>query len=149
LDVWLRFGYGDFEVPYESRIPATSSTYDPETSIFTRIFRDPAAEKAAFSLVSDYGLKRVSGSPGLFNLRARVDVFDFLMRYLPTAAAGGFEIYGEENIKHVRVNRNRPAISFRISSGIDWFDLQAVVQYGDMEVSLPTYAGHSNAGKLY
>jgi non-specific serine/threonine protein kinase len=136
LNVWLRFGYGEFEVPYEPRTPVTSSDYDPETSTFTRIFRDPEAEKAAFSQVSQYGLKRASGTAGLFNLRARVDVIDFLMRYVPKALAGGFEIYGEENIKNVRVNRNRPAISFKISSGIDWFDLQGVVNYGDLEVPL-------------
>jgi non-specific serine/threonine protein kinase len=136
LEIWLKFGYGDFEVPYESRIPATSSEYDPDTATFTRVFRDPAAEKAAFRLASTFGLKRVTGSPGLFNLRARVDVVDFLMRYIPKAIAGGFEIYGEENIKNVRVNRNRPVISFRISSGIDWFDLQGLVRYGDVEVSL-------------
>jgi non-specific serine/threonine protein kinase len=136
FEVQLKFGYGDFEVPYESRIPTTSSAYDSETSTFTRIFRDAAAEKAAFTHVSDFGLKRVTGSPGLFNLRAKVDVFDFLVRYIPRAVAGGFEIYGEENIKNVRVNRNRPTISFKISSGIDWFDLQGVVNYGELEVSL-------------
>jgi non-specific serine/threonine protein kinase len=136
LEVWLRFGYGDFEVPYEARVPAMSSDYDPGEATFTRIYREPAAEKAAFSLVSKLGLKRVSGSPGLFNLRARVDAVDFLMRYVPKAIAGGFEIYGEENLKNVRVNRNKPVITFRISSGIDWFDLQGVVKYGDIEVSL-------------
>ncbi len=136
LEVWLRFGYGDFEVSFESRIPETSSTYDSETSTFTRIFRDVQAEKTAFGSVSDYGLKRVTGTPGLFNLRAKVDVVDFLMRYIPKAVAGGFEIYGEENIKNVRINRNQPKISFNISSGIDWFDLQTVIAYGDQQVPL-------------
>jgi non-specific serine/threonine protein kinase len=136
LDVWLKFGYSEFEVPYESRIPATSSAYDPETSTFTRIFRDAAAEKAAFSNVSDYGLKRATGSPGLFNLRSKVDVVDFLLRYIPKATAGGFEVYGEENIKNVRINRNTPTISFHISSGIDWFDLETEISYGDQQVSL-------------
>jgi len=136
LDIWLKFGYGDFEVPYESRIPETSSAYDPETATFTRIFRDPVAEKEAFSCASDYGLKRVTGSVGLLNLRAKVDVIDFLMRYIPKAVAGGFEVYGEENIKNVRVNRNLPTISFNISSGIDWFDLEGIVKYGDLQVPL-------------
>jgi non-specific serine/threonine protein kinase len=136
LDVWLKFGYAEFEVPYESRIPTTSSDYDPDTSIFTRIFRDAAAEKAAFASVSEFGLKRATGSPGLFNLRAKVDVVDFLMRYIPKATAAGFEVYGEENIKNVRINRHPPTISFNISSGIDWFDLQADISYGDQRVSL-------------
>ncbi|RME76821.1 MAG: DEAD/DEAH box helicase, partial [Chloroflexi bacterium] len=35
-----------------------------------------------------------------------------------------------------RVNRNRPTLSLNVSSGIDWFDLQAVVKFGDVEASL-------------
>jgi non-specific serine/threonine protein kinase len=136
LEVWLKYGYGDFEVAYESRIPDTSSAYDPDTSTFTRIFRDAQAEKAAFTSVSKFGLKRVTGNPGLFHLRSRVELLDFLVRYIPRAISGGFEIYGEENIKNVRINRSQPVISFRISSGIDWFDLNGVVHYGDVEVSL-------------
>ncbi|NCP85840.1 DEAD/DEAH box helicase family protein [bacterium] len=136
LNVWLKFGYEKFEVPYESRIPETSSTYDVETATFTRIFRAADVEKAAFSQVSNFGLKRVTGSVGLFNLRAKVDVIDFLMHYVPKAVAAGFEVYGEENIKNVRINRHQPTISFNISSGIDWFDLNTVIQYGDLPVAL-------------
>jgi non-specific serine/threonine protein kinase len=136
LDVWLKFGYGEFEVSYESRTPETSSAYDPETATFTRIFRDEKTEKDMFGRVSEYGLKRVTGSSGLFNLRAKVDIVDFLMRYIPKAVADGFEIYGEENIKNVRINRNKPTISFNISSGIDWFDLKTVINYGELPVSL-------------
>ncbi len=136
LDVWLKFGYGNFEVSYETRTPETSSAYDQETSVFTRIFRDAQAEKEMFGHVSDYGLKRVSGSNGLFNLRTKVDIVDFLMRYIPKAAADGFEIFGEESIKSVRINRHKPTISFNISSGIDWFDLKTVINYGELPVSL-------------
>ncbi len=136
LDVWLKFGYAEFEVPYASHIPPVSSNFDPETTLFTRIFRNAAAEKAAFSSVSDFGLKRATGSPGLFNLRAKVDVVDFLLRYIPRATAAGFEVYGEENIKNVRINRHTPTISFNISSGIDWFELGTDIRYGDQQVSL-------------
>lgn len=136
LEVGLRFGYGAYEVAYEARTPAVTSEYDPASSTFTRIYRDVAQEQEAFSQVSSFGLKRASGQPGIFNLRARVDVVDFLMRYVPAAVKAGFEVYGEGNIKNVRVNRNQPKISFSISSGIDWFDLQAVVNYGDLAVPL-------------
>ncbi|GAB4502688.1 MAG: DEAD/DEAH box helicase [Anaerolineales bacterium] len=135
LNVWLKFGYEKFEVSCESRIPDTSFTYDAEENTFVRIFRAADVEKIAFSQASEFGLKRVTGNTGLFNLRARVDVIDFLMRYVPKALAAGFEVYGEENIKNVRINRNKPSISFNISSGIDWFDLNTVIQYGDLPVA--------------
>ena len=136
LEVTLKFGYGKFEVPYESRIPESTADYDMKTVTFTRIFRDAQAEKDAHAKVSDYGLKRATGFPGLFHLRAKVDVVEFLVRHAPKAAADGFEIYGQENIKNVRVNHHTPTISFNISSGIDWFDLQTVIQYGDVPVAL-------------
>jgi len=136
LEVTLKFGYGEFEVPYESRIPVSSASYDLQTVTFSRIFRDADAEKKAYGQVSDYGLKRATGEPGLFNLRAKVDVVDFLVRYVPKATADGFEIYGQDNIKNVRVNHHKPSISFNISSGIDWFDLKTSIQYGDVSVPL-------------
>ena len=72
---------------------------------------------------------------GHYLLRAKIHPVDFLMRYVPRLLARGFEIYGEEKLKVGRVNRNTPTISFNISSGIDWFDVKAVVAYGDLEVS--------------
>lgn len=55
---------------------------------------------------------------------------------MPQLAASGYEIYGEEELKLARVNRHRPVISFGVTSGIDWFDVQAVVSFGDVEVAL-------------
>lgn len=39
-------------------------------------------------------------------------------------------------LKLARINRNRPAVSFGVTSGIDRFDVRAVVQFGDAEVAL-------------
>ena len=61
---------------------------------------------------------------------------DFLLNKVPLLAQDGFEVYGEEKLTTARVNRSTPTISFNISSGIDWFDVQAVVNFGDLEVAL-------------
>ena len=74
--------------------------------------------------------------PGLFRLRARTHPVDFLLNSLPRLAQAGYEIYGEEKLKTARVNRNTPTISFRVSSGIDWFDVLAVVNFGELEVPM-------------
>ena len=47
----------------------------------------------------------------------------------------GFEIYGEEKLKAGKINRATPTLSLNITSGLDWFDVQAVVHYGDQEVA--------------
>jgi non-specific serine/threonine protein kinase len=139
LQVQLRFGYGDYEVPYQSGLPMQHIQSLPDTWTLVRIFRNAKFEQEAFeSLASaEMGLKRAP-SPipvGNFMLRAKIHPVDFLMRHVPHLLAKGFEIYGEEKLKVGRVNRNTPTISFNISSGIDWFDVKAIVTYGDLEVS--------------
>ena len=73
---------------------------------------------------------------GLFRLRARTHAVDFLLNHIPRLVKDGIEIYGEEQLKTARVNRNRPSISFNVASGIDWFDVQTIVNFGELEVSL-------------
>jgi non-specific serine/threonine protein kinase len=139
LQVQLRFGYDEYEVPYQSGLPLQHIQSLPDTWTLVRIHRDAEFERKAFETLAsaETGLKR-SPSPtpvGNFMLRAKIHPVDFLMRHVPRLLEKGFEIYGEDKLKVGRVNRNIPTISFSISSGIDWFDVQAVVNYGDIEVS--------------
>ncbi|MFQ5616803.1 MAG: DEAD/DEAH box helicase, partial [Anaerolineales bacterium] len=85
-----------------------------------------------------YGLKFGAYPYGTeaFLLRARVDPIDFLLRKVPNLAADGFEVYGEEELKTARVNRSKPTLSLNVSSGIDWFDVNAVIKFGDVDASL-------------
>ncbi len=140
LQAQLRFGYGDYEVSYEKNLPETSIRRKPESWTLLRIHRDPVIEDKTWGEVSSahHGLKR-SGKEydaNVFLLRVRVHPIDFLMRHVPRLTENGFEIYGEEKLKSARVNRNQPTLSLNVSSGIDWFDLQAVVKFGDVEAAL-------------
>jgi non-specific serine/threonine protein kinase len=131
----LRFGYDAFEVPFDRSQPAQSVRRGAEPLSLVRIHRDTAAEREAWSALSSYGLKR-SPNEGAFVLRQNVSAVDLLLYHVPKLSAAGYEVYGEEDLKSVRVNRNRPKLSLSVSSGIDWFDVQAVVSFGDLEVSL-------------
>ena len=136
----LRFAYGEHEVIYEPSPPAITTAEDPKDPWkFYHIHRDADAEDRWHreAAQAKYGLKRgAKHTPALLQLRARTHPVDFLLDKVPALAAAGFEIYGEENIKKVRVNRHQPSLSVNITSGIDWFDVQAVVQFGDQQVSL-------------
>ena len=113
---------------------------NPISLTLVRIIRQPDKEKDLFDQLSGagFGLKRapLPSKPGLFRLRARTHPVDFLLNILPRLAQAGYEIYGEEKLKTARVNRNTPTISFRVSSGIDWFDVQAMVNFGELEVPM-------------
>lgn len=136
----LRFGYGDHEAPTQLSPEPVTVIDLPDSWSMVRIHRQPERESTFFQLLTDpaYRLKRAGREfpPGTFELRARAHPFDFLLHSIPLLTQAGFEIYGEEKLKAGKINRNQPSISLSISSGLDWFDLQAVVHYGDQEVPL-------------
>jgi non-specific serine/threonine protein kinase len=140
LQAQLRFAYEQAEVRFDPDAPKESLQRKAGELALLRVIRQPDAEKSAFESLSSatYGLKRASipSQPGIFRLRARKHPVDFLLNSVPKLAEAGFEVYGEEQLKTARVNRNTPSISFKVSSGIDWFDVQTVVNFGDLEVSL-------------
>lgn len=149
----LRFGYGEFEVNYDPDLPEESVARQPGTWSLARIKRLPADEESLYKTVSSssYRLKRAPkpAEPGNFTLRANAHLIDFLLQSVPRLLKDGFEIYGEERLKSVRVNRSRPTISFSVSTGIDWFDLQAVVQFGDQTVPLKAFRRAMRANERY
>lgn len=138
LQVNLRFGYGAAGEVGAAKMPAsTAVSHDRERDVFLKIERCAVAETQFESLVSSaaHGLKRGSVF-GSFDLRASVKPLDFLLKSVPKLAAAGFEIYGEEELVKHKLNRNRPQISFAVTSGIDWFDVQTIINYGEIAVSL-------------
>jgi non-specific serine/threonine protein kinase len=140
LQAQLRFSYGEAEVRFDPDYPGVTLQRKAADLTLLRVLRQPTAEKSAYEALSasTFGLKRAAlpSQPGLFRLRSRKHPVDFLLNSVPKLAEAGFEVYGEEQLRTARVNRNTPSISFKVSSGIDWFDVQAVVNFGELEVSL-------------
>jgi len=135
----LHFGYGEYET-LPDRQPAPVSTMDnPGSWTLTRIHRQPEQEAGFYQLLANqkYGLKRAGNRfpYGTFEMRARTHPFDFLIHSIPALTAAGFEIYGDKESLG-KINPHTPTIRINITSGIDWFELDAVVMYGDQEIKL-------------
>jgi len=139
----LRFGYGDAEVSYDPKTPEETILQKPDSWTLLRIKRKIELEKEVYENLASgaYGLKRMPNAPktGLLNLRARVHPVDFLLHSVQRLVANGYEVYGEEKLTTARVNRNTPTISFQVASGIDWFDVKAIVNFGELEISLKEF----------
>jgi non-specific serine/threonine protein kinase len=149
----LRFGYGDQELAAtkseeESAIQAVPDSWD-----LVRIHRQREREQYFYQLLTDpiYRLKRADSSQpfGTLQLRARAHPFDFLMYSIPELTKAGFEIYGEESLKSGRINRSTPTLRVHITSGIDWFDLKTVVEFGDQQISLHDLRKAMKRGERY
>jgi non-specific serine/threonine protein kinase len=139
LQARLRFAYGEVEVGYHSSFPAVTLAPQPGTWNLLRVQRQPQVERLAGEALagSAYGLKRLTyPAQGVFQLRARVHPVDFLLHDVPRLVRDGFEVFGEEQLKTARVNRNTPRLSLNVSTGIDWFDVRVVVNFGELEVAL-------------
>ena len=134
----LRFGYGEHELPLGKEESYAVETV-PDSWDLIRIHRQLQREQFFYQLLTDpsYRLKRASAPHpyGTLELRARAHPFDFLLHSIPQLTQAGFEIYGEDNLKLGRINRNIATLRVSITSGIDWFDLKTFVEFGDQQIS--------------
>lgn len=135
LRAQLRFGYGDYELPFDPLLPAQGIQRLPGSTALVRITRRPEVEAEAAKSLSSFGLKR-DDQPGWFLLRKGTDVVDLLLHQVPRLQQAGFEVYGEDNLTLARVNRAAPTLSLTVTSEIDWFDVRGVVHFGDLTISL-------------
>jgi len=135
----LRFGYGEYEASASKTGEMQSIETIPDTWDLLRIHRQPNREQYFHELLTDpkFRLKRAGASQpfGTFELRARAHPFDFLLHSIPLLTQAGFEIYGEDNLKLGKINHATPTLRVSITSGIDWFDLKTLVEFGDQQIS--------------
>ena len=142
LRVQLRFAYNGLECIGTKRTPPHSYVRDAERDVVVKVERQAEAESEWQRRLGtdEFGLKsgylRNNTTPDIFLLRKTVHPYDFLKNRVPKLAEAGVEVFGEADLTLARINHARPTISFNISSGIDWFDVKAVVHYGELEVSL-------------
>jgi len=129
LVIHLKFGYGDFDVPYSSTERASVLIKDKK---ILRIVRDKAFEESALNEIKSLYVKQ--SEEGIFY--PRNNPIDFLLNALPTLTASGFEILGSADLSKFKVNASKPKISFVVSSGVDWFDLEAKVDFDGIGVAL-------------
>ncbi len=132
----LRFGYGIHETPAEKNPDPVKMEDVPDSWNLVRIHRQPAREFAIYDMIkgATFGLKR-GKQYGEFLLRVRTHPYDFLTKSIPALTEAGFEIYGDKDTLG-KLNKNKPSISLNITSGIDWFDLDVKIQYGEQQVKL-------------
>lgn len=129
----VAYAYNSYELPLELTWPGSAMQYDEERETLISIHRDPEAEEAAWRAMNGFGLKRDGNR---FVTKMKVAPVDFLLRHVPQLQEAGYEVYGEEAIKNTKINRNAPKVSVKVSSGIDWFDVMAVVSYGELDVAI-------------
>ena len=141
LKIRLKFLYGTQEVECEPPTEALTGlserrellVHSGEGLNFLRVIRDVENEHQAGGQLIAGGARQIS--TGEFVVRESAAV-DWLLFELPKLTAQGFEIFGEENLKRHKVRRAAPTLKVSVSSEIDWFDLQLMVDFDGIQLSL-------------
>ncbi|MCE9545292.1 MAG: DEAD/DEAH box helicase [Planctomycetia bacterium] len=134
----LSFSYGDWKVPSGERKMAR---FDRQTRHVTR--RDLKAESAAAAQLGRLGVRREmswnSDVPPVFRLNAKK---------LPQVAAeltlAGWQVEAEG-----RVIRRPGSVKISVSSGVDWFDVEATCDFDGVSASLPKLLAALKRGEQY
>ena len=131
----LRFYYSGYEFPYSSRQTEYSIIRKKGSNKLIKVLRDTKLEETAREALTEFGLKRIPKTE-LLSLKKNIAPVDFLFSYVPRMTEAGYEVYGEESLAIAKINRLKPTVSFNIKSGIDWFDIKTLVNFGNLQVSM-------------
>jgi non-specific serine/threonine protein kinase len=121
----IRWGYeGDITVPHGGKV---------------RIIRRQPELEAAFlqkvqNLHSDIGQ---SAHDHFFYLASdAVLVGSWFFRFMDAMREAGVTVLGLEGLKKLRISTHKPKTEVKVSSGIDWFDTEVAVAFGEQQVSI-------------
>ena len=56
-------------------------------------------------------------------------------QFMDKLRAHNVQIFGYESLKQMRINPNKPLTNLQLKSGIDWFDVEMDLSFGDLRVS--------------
>ncbi|HEY9855613.1 MAG TPA: SNF2-related protein, partial [Stenomitos sp.] len=108
--------------------------------------RDPQAESAYIKRLNETGLDaRADGEWSGWGESALA----FLIDTLPELLNEGWEVYGEERLTRLKVDRRRTSVSVRIASGTDWFDLETLVTMDDVPLDGASLLAALRAGSKF
>jgi superfamily II DNA or RNA helicase len=109
-----------------------------ESGKITMQERDVNTEEEAWrwleTLHADF--KNQSGNPFFYIPFEHVMKDGWLFKFVEAVNSKKYELLGFKDLKKMRFNPNRGQFSVRASSGIDWFDMQVEIMFGDQKVSL-------------
>jgi SNF2 family DNA or RNA helicase len=60
----------------------------------------------------------------------------WLMDNIEKLKAEGIQVFGLKDLKGVKYNLHKPSFTTRLSTGIDWFDMNVDIAFGDQKVDL-------------
>ena len=153
LQIEVKFYYGNDADTTDEVYEVNGLIFKPIETVFRKnkiqtISRQKKVEETLIDFLLNNRLK-INDQGDRLELRGRTNPFDWLFENLPEIAAHGFEIYGEEKLSKLKVRRSTPKIITKVSSDLDWFDLNIEIDFDGLRVSYFELAKSIKKGKKY
>ncbi len=121
----IRWGYnGDITVPHEGRVRVIRRQHDTEAAFLQSIR----------NLHSD--IQRSTADHFFYLNSDAVLAGAWFFRFMDAMREQGVVVTGFEGLKRLRISTFKPKTEVKVSSGIDWFDTEVAVTFGEQRVSI-------------
>jgi SNF2 family DNA or RNA helicase len=145
LQLYFRYGTYAFSMGNEKKVTVRLEK-ESEEYIFTRIKRDSTFEKQHFNFLTGLGLKKTSAL--FYNLEAVHDaeeghsyaIINWVNEHIDILKEKGFEIEPPSGNKKFLFATNK--IDFEIKEDNDWFDINAIVYFGNHPIPFISLKQH-------
>jgi non-specific serine/threonine protein kinase len=129
-----RFDYGDILIDYDDNLEHIQQN---ENGI-TILKRDKAAEKRLYEYLRTLHSKFLTQRNNLYFFLPFADVMkgNWFLNMIQQVQDAGYPVFGLQDLKTFRYNTNKPTFEIKAASGIDWFDLEIEIHWGDQQVAL-------------
>ncbi|WP_313516072.1 DEAD/DEAH box helicase [Sphingobacterium sp.] len=136
----LYFEYGEYSFPAGAQHPVTVRyVYDKEKDShqFYRIKRSLQWEEKKAKTLEDYGLERADALFGSYlpvtGINGyRISSIEWVNEHLSELTEAGFHIVQNHNDKKFLIGKT--SISIEVTEKNDWFDISAIVRFGEYEI---------------
>ncbi len=127
----LGFKYGPYQFGYERNAKSSVKLEkDKDSYIFHKVNRNVSNEIDVLKQLQDKGLKIQNGRVTL----PRASAFDWLNEHNEFLTEEGFLIKQTDSEKK-KYFVGESKLEIKVNEGIDWFDIKAIVRFGDFEIS--------------
>jgi SNF2 family DNA or RNA helicase len=127
----LYFNYGPYQFPYHSaKMVSVTLEKKGDSYIFHRVRRSKQWENIMTSILDEMGLKLFEGS--LFITKDDKNLIELINKHMEELKGQGFVI--DQSMLAKTYHLGESHVTFNISKQKDWFDLEAIVKFGNFQV---------------
>lgn len=128
----LYFNYGPYQFPYHSvKMVSVSLEKKQDTYVFHRVKRSRQWENIMVEILGDAGLKLYEGSLFIAKDEGQ-NMIELINRNTEKLKKQGFII--DQSLLGKTYHLGESNVSFNITQQKDWFDLEAIVKFGNFQV---------------